>query len=82
MCIRDRPCASDELTTVVRDEGQAVTWDEAVAVRFGAIRGDVSPAGQVRLHDALWVTVRRRDVERECRVSWWVDDRGVTHLQR
>ena len=76
------PCASDELTTVVRDEGQAVTWDEAVAVRFGALRGDVSPSGQVRLHDALWVTVRRRDVERECRVSWWVDDRGVTHLQR
>ncbi|WP_439031953.1 sacsin N-terminal ATP-binding-like domain-containing protein [Gordonia terrae] len=78
----DLPLATEEYTATVRDPGDAVTWAHPEAVRFGAVRGTAVEHGTVRLHDELWVTMRGNHSERDVRVSWWIDDAGVTHLER
>ena len=52
------------------------------AVRFGAERGVEVPRGEVRIHDELWISLRDGDSHQDVRVRWWVDDPGVTHLER
>lgn len=80
--ILDLPTAGEEIETEVRDVGDASTAHSSEAVAFTAIRGSDLPHGEVRLHDELWVVVRRNGVRSEMRVDWWVDGRGVTHLPR
>ena len=84
----DLPLASEEYSATVSAPGEAVGWAHPAVVRFGASRGIEIPHGDVRLHDELWIALRSNDggdgpdVAREVRVEWWVDDAGVTHLER
>ncbi|MFW0785450.1 hypothetical protein AAFP35_13090 [Gordonia sp. CPCC 206044] len=80
--ILDLPTATDELVTTVRDPGDPSTTDGTDAVAFASLWGRDLARGEIRLHDELWIRVRRGAAAREVRVSWWVDERGVTHLQR
>jgi len=74
--ILDVGLASEQVRMEVVDEGTAATWDDAVAVAFAADGGHEPGHGEVRVHDRL--RVRGTGEVRE--VRWWVDDRGITHL--
>ncbi|MEO9327073.1 sacsin N-terminal ATP-binding-like domain-containing protein [Gordonia aurantiaca] len=78
----DLPLASEEYGATIAEPGDPVTWAHPEVVRFAAERGIEVPRGQVRLHDELWITLRDDGSDREARVRWWVDDAGVTHVER
>uniref|UniRef100_UPI003D8D1F9A sacsin N-terminal ATP-binding-like domain-containing protein n=1 Tax=Gordonia sp. B7-2 TaxID=3420932 RepID=UPI003D8D1F9A len=80
--VLDLPLASEAFAAEIRDPGDAVTWSHPEAVRFAAQRGVEVRHGEVRVHDELWVTLRRNDSVIESRVGWWIDHQGVTHLER
>ncbi len=79
----DLPLASETVTSSVLGEGDAFTADSMDAVLFAASSGRDVGAPIVRVHDELCVEVRWETGEtEEHAVSWWVDDRGITHLSR
>lgn len=97
--ILDVPTAGEAWSARVRDAGKAVPGSSAAATWFAALRGAAPIHGDIRMHDELWITVRRNtdavigadsgggagaeaDMGREVRVAWWVDGRGVTHVDR
>ncbi|GAB88720.1 sacsin N-terminal ATP-binding-like domain-containing protein [Gordonia rhizosphera] len=80
--ILDLPTAGDELDAVVRDPGEAVTAGDVEPVLYAAQWGREPSGGEVRLHDELWIRLRRNGVDDDVRVDLWVDGRGITHLQR
>ncbi|MGC5255325.1 sacsin N-terminal ATP-binding-like domain-containing protein [Gordonia sp. DT218] len=80
--ILDLPTVSEEARAVVRDEGIATTWTSTEAVLFAAEWGRDLGHGEVRIHDELWIRLQRNGSESDVEVTWWVDDRGVTHLAR
>ncbi|MEE4025607.1 hypothetical protein V1Y59_21155 [Gordonia sp. PKS22-38] len=80
--ILDLPIASDEVRAEVPGDGVAAVHGCAEATLFVAQWGHDLGRGDVRLHDELWVRLRRKSSERDVRVHWWVDENGVTHLPR
>nr|WP_124708241.1 hypothetical protein [Gordonia insulae] len=80
--ILDIATAGEELRAVVRDEGAAAASTSTEAVLFSALWGRDVGHGEVRLHAELWVRLRRNGADHDVRVPWWVDQRGVTHLER
>ncbi len=80
--ILDLPTAGDELDAVVRDPGDAVAAGDTEPVLYAARWGREPSGGEARLHDELWIRLRRNGVDDDVRVDWWVDERGITHLQR
>ncbi|MEE3849303.1 hypothetical protein VZC37_03105 [Gordonia sp. LSe1-13] len=80
--ILDLPIASDELRAEVPGDGVAAVHGCAEATLFVAQWGHDLGRGDVRLHDELWVRLRRNGSERDVQVHWWVDENGVTHLPR
>ncbi|GAA3723332.1 sacsin N-terminal ATP-binding-like domain-containing protein [Gordonia hankookensis] len=80
--ILDLPTAGELARAVVRDEGVAATWTSTDAVLFAAEWGRDLGHGEVRLHEELWIRLQRNGSDSDVEVTWWVDDRGVTHLAR
>ncbi|GAA1481309.1 molecular chaperone Hsp90 [Gordonia sinesedis] len=61
----DLPLASEEWSATVREVGEAVPAASPVPTRFGALwavgaGGDIGQ-GDVRLHEELWITLRRNE---------------------
>lgn len=83
--ILDLPTSSEVLATEVVDAGVASTEAGTQAVLFTAATGRTIAAGEVRVHDDLRIAVTRDGDDphsAEFSVDWWIDERGVTHLQR
>ena len=83
--ILDLPTSSEVLATEVADAGVASTEAGTEAVLFTAATGRTIAAGEVRVHDDLRIAVTRDGDDQhsaEFSVDWWIDERGVTHLQR
>ncbi|NMO01547.1 hypothetical protein HH308_10015 [Gordonia sp. TBRC 11910] len=77
----DLRLASEALDVEVVEPGAASTWASSTeALAFLAQRGAEIPRREVRLHDALRVSVRIDGAVNVFGVTWWVDDEGVTHL--
>ncbi|GAC68322.1 sacsin N-terminal ATP-binding-like domain-containing protein [Gordonia soli] len=78
----DISLASEAVTVSVDEPGQPVTATSADAVRF-AIERDLSLGhGDLRVHDELWITLSRRGESIRHRVRWWIDESGITHVER
>ncbi|MGV9711098.1 sacsin N-terminal ATP-binding-like domain-containing protein [Gordonia sp. NPDC003424] len=79
--ILDLPTASDELVAAPREPGDAVSADSTQAVLDSVLTGREPTGGECRLHDQLWIRLQRNNTEHDVRVSWWMDDHGILHLE-
>jgi hypothetical protein len=75
----DLPLATEVVAADIEGDGEAVAWAALAEVVVAChTLGVPVPAGGVRLHDELWVSVRR-PVTGRFRVPTWVDPHGRWH---
>ncbi len=77
----DLPLATDVVAADVDGDGTATAWAELGEVVVAChTLGIAVPVGRLRVHDEMWVTVRR-PVTGRFRVPTWVDARGHWHAE-